>query len=120
MAAGILFFTLMVSVQTPLGQLLKLPLLVEHFLKHRQQTNISLLDFLGEHYATDHRDADLPEDEQLPFKTSCNITINAALVTPHFHSNLYIPSDAEKKMLLPGRSIPQQDLCSVFHPPRML
>jgi hypothetical protein len=70
MKKGVTIFLLvsMVSLQTPVGQLLKLPLLIEHFIKHQQQDGVSLLAYLQDHYSEDHHDADLPEDEQLPFK----------------------------------------------------
>ncbi|HET9744643.1 MAG TPA: hypothetical protein VFP97_02955, partial [Chitinophagaceae bacterium] len=65
--ATIFLLVLMVSIQTPIGQLFKLPLLIEHFIKHQKRNGVSLIDFLEEHYSSGHNDADLPEDEQLPF-----------------------------------------------------
>jgi len=118
-AATIFLLALLVSIQTPLGQLLKLPLLVEHFIKHQEQDGVSLIDFLEDHYLSDHNDADLPEDEQLPFK---NITFNSigyAIVIPVIQANIFAPLPAKKKMTFPDIYTPQQHLTSIFHPPRV-
>jgi len=118
-AATIFLLALLVSIQTPLGQLLKLPLLVEHFIKHQEQDGVSLIDFLEDHYLSDHNDADLPEDEQLPFK---NITFNSigyAIVIPVIQANIFAPLPAKKKMTFPDIYTPQQHLTGIFHPPRV-
>jgi hypothetical protein len=109
----------MVSIQTPLQQLFKLPLLVEHYLKHQQRDKVSLLGFLEDHYAADHKDADLPEDEQLPFKNITFYTIGYAIVTPSIQANVLVPLPAEKKVIFPDSYTPQQHLASIFHPPRV-
>ncbi len=115
---AICLLVLMVSIQTPVGQVFRIPLLIEHLLKHRQQNQVSLLDFLNEHYAGDHSDADLPEDEQLPFKTIIPYHIGHALV-PHFikaGQNYLLP--LEKLFATPAHITIQQHLASIFHPPR--
>ena len=117
-AASIFFLTLMLSIQTPVGQLFKFPLFIEHFIKHQKQEGVSLLGFLAEHYATDHNDADLPEDEQLPFKNIAVHAIGYAIVTPVIQTTVFIPLPDGKKLTCPGTYIPQQHLASIFHPPR--
>ena len=117
--AAIFLLVLLVSIQTPFGQFLKFPLLVEHFIKHQRQDGDSLIAFLEDHYLSDHNDADLPEDEQLPFK---NITFNSigyAIVTPVIQANIFAPLPAEKKITFPDIYTPQQHLASIFHPPRV-
>lgn len=56
---------------TELSQLLRIPLLVEHFIEHNQEGNrISIADFFHMHYLEkDHMDADYDKDMQLPFKS---------------------------------------------------
>jgi hypothetical protein len=118
-AAAIFLLVLVVSIQSPIGQLFKFPMLIEHFIKHQNQEGVSFFAFLADHYAIDHNDADLPEDEQLPFK---NITFNSigfAIVTPIIQTNLFAPLSSEKKIIITDIYIPQQDLASIFHPPRM-
>ena len=117
-AVTIFLLALMVSIQTPLGQLLKLPLLIEHYLKHQGRENVSLIGFLKDHYAARHQDADLPEDESLPFK---NITINNtgyAIVTPVIESGIAAPLPLEIKIFFYDPYTPQQHSASIFHPPR--
>lgn len=108
----------MVSIQTPLGQLVKLPLLIEHYIKHQKQDGVSLIDFLDEHYASNHKDADLPEDEQLPFKNITFHSIDSALVTPIVQEDVVAPLPKDKKIIIPDTCTPQQHLGSIFHPPR--
>ena len=117
--ATIFLLVLMVSIQTPIGQLFKLPLLIEHFIKHQKQDGISLLSFLADHYAADHNDADLPEDDQLPFKNISFHSIGYAIVTPVIHANVLAPLSHEKKIIFPDSYTPQQHLESIFHPPRV-
>lgn len=117
--ATIFLLVLMVSIQTPLGQLFKLPLLVEHYMKHQKQYSVSLIGFLEEHYASNHKDADWPEDEQLPFKNITFHSIGYAIVSPIAQTNALVPTPVEKDIIFPDSSIPQQHLGSIFHPPRM-
>ncbi len=117
-AATIFFLVLIISTHTQLGQLFKLPLLIEHYIKHQKQNGVSLLDFLAEHYASNHRDADLHEDEQLPFK---NITMhsNYAIVTPFNQTFVSVRLPAGQKVSFTSKYIPQQYLDSIFHPPKV-
>jgi hypothetical protein len=59
---------------TELHQLLKAPLLVEHFIEHREENKgITLWQFFYVHYAMgDVKDADYEKDMKLPFKTHSN------------------------------------------------
>ena len=117
-AVTIFLLVLLVSIQTPVGQLFKLPLLIEHYKKHQKQEGVSLFDFLKDHYTSDHSDADLPEDEQLPFK---NITFNSmgyAIIAPVIQTSIIAPLPAEQKIIFPDTYTAQQHLVSIFHPPR--
>jgi len=109
----------MVSIQTPFGQLLKMPLLVEHYLKHQKHEGTSLQGFLEEHYSANHNDADLPEDEQLPFKNMAFNGISFAIVTPFVQTKVFAVLRTEHKISFPGFYFPQQYLASIFHPPQV-
>lgn len=93
-------------------------MLIEHYIKHQKQDGVSLIDFLEDHYASNHKDADLPEDEQLPFKNTTFYNIGYAIVTPIVQTNVLAPLTTEKKVVLPDTYTPQQHLGSIFHPPR--
>ena len=118
-AATIFFLVLTVSIQTPVGQLFKLPLLIEHFIKHQNQNRVSLLDFLDDHYLSNHNDADLPEDEQLPFKNITFSTIGYAIVPGLSKGNVIARLPVAKKITYSETYAPQQHLASIFHPPRV-
>ena len=115
----IFLLVLLVSVQTPVGQLLKLPMLVEHFIKHRAQDNVSFIAFLQDHYSLDHNDADLPEDEQLPFKNILFFTIGYAIVTGVVKMQVSVSLAADKKVIFTDAYTPQQHVAIIFHPPRV-
>lgn len=71
---------------TELSQLLKMPLLVEHFIEHKEENkHLTLQQFLYTHYAMgDVKDADYEKDMKLPFKTRDNCL--ASII------NVYLPS----------------------------
>lgn len=116
---AILLLVLIVSTQTPAGQLLKLPLLIEHFIKHQKQDSSSLIGFLADHYTTHHNDADRPEDEQLPFKNSIVHSIGYAIVPSAIKANIFIPLPTDMKFSFLDAYVPQQHLTRIFHPPRV-
>jgi hypothetical protein len=116
-AASILLVVFL-SAQTPLGQVFKLPVLLEHFYQHQQQNGISLLSFIIEHYSHEHYDADQSEDQQLPFKTVILCSIGSAVIPAVVQSDFSIQSDYPLKVAVNDVHTPQQHLCSIFHPPR--
>ena len=118
-AAAIFFLLLLVSIQTPVGQVFKLPLLIEHFGKHQKQDDVSLIDFLKDHYTEQHNDADWPEDEQLPFKNITFYSIGSAIVPATSRPHVTVPLTADKRILFPETYLLQQHLSSIFHPPRV-
>ena len=115
---AIFLLLLLASIQTPLGQVFKFPLLIEHFIKHQKQNGVSFLGFLTDHYATGHSDSDLPEDEQLPFKNITFQSIGYAIVATFIQPSLFVPLSPDKKVGFPGFYSAQQHLARIFHPPR--
>ena len=108
---------------TELYQLLKAPLLVEHFIEHREANkDLTLWKFLYIHYAMgDVKDADYESDMKLPFKTHGNITMAV--------SNVFLPSlkvIIEKPVqFLQNKSFVNKDLflqssflSNIWQPPR--
>lgn len=65
-------------------QLLKIPVLVEHFMEHKTDNqNISFSRFILLHYfGNEPRDADHERDMQLPFKTNNCVVATVAVVVP--------------------------------------
>lgn len=70
---AILLLVLYTLSATELHQLLKLPILVEHYHEHQARTpKLSLGEFLWHHYACpDDHDGDKEKDNKLPFKSVC-------------------------------------------------
>lgn len=67
----ILFISVYLFSSTELHQLLKLPILYEHFQEHHEENNsLSFLDFIAMHYSSnDIHKSDQDEDMKLPFKS---------------------------------------------------
>lgn len=65
-----LIISLYLLGSTEAYQLLKIGYLVEHYIEHRNENNLSLLDFIDVHYIQPTVvDADYAEDMKLPFKS---------------------------------------------------
>jgi len=71
---SILFLSIYLLSSTQLKELLKLPILVEHFIEHKKlASQFSFIDFLCMHYAEGTKiDADYEKDMRLPFKSAEN------------------------------------------------
>lgn len=73
MKAGISKFLIIIYLfsATEFSQLLKLPVLVSHFIEHQKLDPLmDFSEFLYHHYAIDHADdGDAATDNKLPFKT---------------------------------------------------
>jgi hypothetical protein len=104
-------------------QLLKLPFLVSHFVKHKRENfNITIAAFLKMHYVDPQpMDADYAQDMQLPFKTISNIpcrTIPTIVSMPPdigFHAP---GADIEKQPLTNVNIDFSWSVKNIFHPPR--
>jgi hypothetical protein len=109
---------------TELHQLLKLPVVFEHFAEHLQKNkNISFLQFLDMHYMHGSpKDADYSEDMKLPFKTADNcVSMVSPVIIPRLVHNLenHIVQIPEKEMHIPkDELIPSSYLSRVWQPPK--
>jgi hypothetical protein len=70
--AAIFFFTVYLFSATEAHQLLKLPVIFQHYAEHKiEDKNISFFRFLDMHYMHGSpKDKDYERDMQLPFKTT--------------------------------------------------
>lgn len=111
---------------TELYQLLKLPVLIEHFMEHKAQNkNITLFEFLCLHYAHgDVRDADYEKDMKLPFKTHSNcFSTNIIAVVVNLTPKITLPvksNFAELKIIIPSEEITFSSLyhSNIWQPPK--
>jgi hypothetical protein len=82
--AGILFISIYMLAFAEFHQLLRIPLLVEHFQFHQQSDpQISFMKFLNMHYLGPIIvDDDFTKDQQLPFRdVDCHTMIGSLLVS---------------------------------------
>jgi hypothetical protein len=108
---------------TELSQLLRIPLLIEHFIEHNQEGNqLSITEFFHMHYfEKQHLDADYDKDMQLPFKSIDENTIQVLAFIPFGNSLLKakplyrksVKFDAYKSLF-----IDDAYLSSIWQPPR--
>ena len=118
-----IFFLLLFTVSvTEAGQLLKLPLLITHYIDHSNRIEkVSFVDFLKEHYLNTHTDdGDEQEDRSLPFKTMNTNLVSLAFLAPelfqiHQSLNAFSPGHS----LLYQEHTPKDPLFGIFHPPRL-
>lgn len=90
-----------IAIQTPLHEVLKLPMLVSHFLEHKEEDNsMSLLKFLHIHYSQHHIvDDDYDKDMQLPFKDcSTPIFFTLSTLSKKFQIALHLPAPESKNL----------------------
>lgn len=80
-AIAILLMSIYLLGTTEAYQALKLPLLVEHYIKHKHENpHLTLVGFLKVHYSDKTVfDSDYQQDKRLPFKTQENTSIFSAV-----------------------------------------
>lgn len=122
--AAIFFFSLYLLSATEAHQLLKLPIVFQHFKEHKQEDKkITLLQFFAIHYLHGSpKDKDYERDMQLPFKTSgdCLSSVAPAFVPSvneiSFDKPIELP---EKKKNFPQNQFSSSSyLSSIWQPPK--
>ena len=109
---------------TEVHQLLKMPLLVEHYLEHKQENKqLSLLSFFEMHYLNgQHLDSDQDKDMQLPFKNFQDNHPNVVLALPE-QITFFEPQPAIQDELVPNFNESQvfisSFLTSIWQPPKI-
>jgi hypothetical protein len=124
-AAAVFFLFLYLFSSTELKQLVKLPLLFQHYKEHQAlDGGISFLQFLRIHYhdAT-VIDDDYDKDMQLPFKNHdlCHSNTINAITTSFFPAFVEKPvlTSVQKHIICNDDFINAVYLSSVWQPPRM-
>jgi hypothetical protein len=121
---AISFLLIYLFSTTELSQLLKTPLLVEHFIEHREENSqLTLLQFLYMHYAMeDVKDADNAKDMKLPFKTHDNCIASFINVYPPSQSLLLIKPVRfveNQHLKTPEQALQSTFPSNIWQPPRI-
>lgn len=121
---ALFFFVIITLSQTEVHQLLRLPILFEHYSEHKAQNGaLTFSDFLLMHYASsNHKDADHQRDSQLPFKShECPATINMHTLFVEQHAiNIEIPAVQEVEITnFYVAIIPDSHLSDIWQPPKL-
>lgn len=119
------FLAIYLFSTTQFCELLKMPILIEHYQEHKQENKeLSLLGFLEMHYANDSPiDADYDKDMKLPFKsctTSSISTIYFYTPFPEFkqHPPLVYFENEQHQFSDYSFSYSSSFLSAIWQPPR--
>ncbi|MDZ4716692.1 MAG: hypothetical protein SH819_14595 [Cytophagales bacterium] len=117
--ASIGFLLLYLVMFTEVREVLRLPILVQHFVEHRAQLpSMSFLQFLAMHYETDapHDSTDM----ELPFKDYSNsVTAPAfALINQKVLLSTDLPEQGSVFFAAYFSFVPLSELNEIFQPPR--
>lgn len=121
---AILFFALYLLSATEAHQLLKLPVIFEHYREHQKQDgHLSMAVFLVMHYMhSSPTDKDYDRDMQLPFKTQddCISSISPAFVPVFVQHDLPVPVElsTKKTYVLKNQFLVSSYLANIWQPPR--
>lgn len=119
--AAILMMLVFLNSCTELHQLLKLPVLVEHYKEHRSANpSLSFSQFLKIHYQKIVIDDDYQRDQQLPFRDVCAITFNLVTETPPAMVSIEKKASIVKRIFYSEniKDYFHQFLQDIFQPPR--
>jgi hypothetical protein len=123
--SGIFLIVLHLNTSTEIAQVLRLPLLIEHFTAHRAtDRQLTFFGYLREHYFTDTRnDPDYAADMQLPFKSSQApitsfhlMTLPAAVMSDCYELRTSEPLIQHTPVY--NTWIPRKHCSLIFQPPR--
>lgn len=120
---AISFLFIFLSANTALRQVLLLPVLVQHYLEHVEKDNLTLLEFLSEHYAKTitHPDNKFHDHQKLPFKTADCHTSQMVVLIPQssFSISHLLPKSVEdKNPIHKQQHYSNAYLNSIWQPPR--
>lgn len=106
---------------TELSQLLKVPVLISHFVEHQENDNMSLWEYISHHYGGHEKDADWDTDMRLPFMQHSDL-LQLTVVTPKntftLHPKNNHISSKNKFSCDNDEFIPSSYLNAIWQPPK--
>ena len=119
---SILLLSFYLVSTTELYQFLKIPILIEHFIKHKaENSQLTLVAFLKMHYDHPVKDADYQTDQKLPFAAHSSPLALVFTVNPDFRIEIkkQIPSDHHKETFSYNPVFYHKDAVnSIWQPPK--
>jgi len=120
---AIFFLFSFLSANTVFGEVLKLPLLVHHYLEHTQEdSDNSIIVFLAKHYGADinhHHNDSHHDHDRLPFKTTNVHSVQVVCFQPLFiEFSKNIPEKELKIPILQQQNYSNTYLNSIWQPPQ--
>lgn len=119
----VIFFliTVFMCANTSIGQLLKIPNLIEHFKEHNNKPNTdsnSFIDFIVSHYSKDSERSH--DHENLPFKTYDNSTSTLYVFSSTTYQILTIkPLITGKNKFFYNNFFKSKSITSIWLPPKL-
>jgi hypothetical protein len=106
---------------TELRQLLKIPVLISHYLDHKEEDDMTFVSYIVHHYGGHEKDADWETDMKLPFMQHSDL-LNILVIANnnHFTLNNKIPLWSVSKITVyyQDNNIPNSYLSSIWQPPK--
>lgn len=121
---AISFIMVFLGANTELHELLRIPMLLHHFIAHHsQEPNHSFLDFMNEHYssAQNQSNGNDVEHDNLPFKTNdCATMHNHIAFNQQPNFSLTQPNTAAEEIFIAQNVIefPSAALSNIWQPPK--
>lgn len=124
---AICFLTIYIASATEISQLLRFPLLIEHYFQHKAKNPaLSVVDFISVHYTGNHlenhpHDDDYEEDQKLPFMMHTT-SYSAVFVCPQIASikieNRSLPEKNDNTPIWNDQFIDDTFMTSIWQPPK--
>jgi hypothetical protein len=121
----ILIISAYLCATTQLGELFKIPVLIEHYNEHKAlDERISFWNYLKDHYADEGQHADYERDMQLPFKTLIHShLVHTAVVLPAFQPFIAVAhiiyTDKRQQLFAHTSVFSSNYLSAIWQPPRV-
>ena len=117
---SISLLVLYINSYTEFHELLRLPVLLEHYQEHREQvSDMTFFEFLGMHYKSDLSHD--KQDSQLPFKDAHHAFTAPALAIPI--QKMILVETAPSKEVTHSSAYQESNVafhfCDIFQPPRL-
>ncbi len=122
---SIYFIFIFMCANTAFGEVLKLPVLFEHYTEHAQKDkDVSFFDFLAKHYGTsiNHQHNDKHHDhENLPFKTTNVHFVHVVSLEPPFlfMANTILGYFTNEVIIHHQQAYSNTTINTIWQPPRL-